>query len=557
MIKLREGAPPALVRTVAGGIHWEVNPDYLPDLFAEAAPPLDFWLRDGRAQVVKHGPHRTVYRVALPGVQFYLKHYRLANTRAWLRQLVRPSQARVEFHRALRIAARGVPTITPLALGECWRGPRPRENFFLSQNLEDTEPLNHFIETTLPQMSADEQPQVRRRLAVALAELLARMHDQGVLHQDLHPGNLLIRVGGGGIELFVIDLFAVRLQRTLSWETARDNLVMLNRWFVLRSGRADRLRFWITYWRLRRERLPDVDDVRVAARDLDQRTWASNLVFWKHRDRRCLFNNRYFRRVRSAVAVGHVVSDFDPATMVTLLADPDAPFCRPSANLLKDSPSATVAELELGGRRVIYKRFRTTSQLDPWLALVHRSKALRSWVSGQGLRERGLPTPRPLAVLHRSHNGLWQDGYLLMEKIEGARDLHAFLREPTDLGDKRRRIDEVARLVRELHRRQLSHRDLKAANVLLTDSACWLIDLVGVVRYERLRRPRRLQNLTRLHASFHQSGALTRSDKLRFLRVYQEWGLQGNASWKRWWRAIELRTQVKVARNERTGRPLA
>jgi tRNA A-37 threonylcarbamoyl transferase component Bud32 len=557
MIEQREGAPAPLIRTMAGGIHWEVNSDFFPDLFGEDGPPLDCWLRDGRAQVVKHGPHRTVYRVDLPGVRFHLKHYRLANTRAWLRQLVRPSQARVEFHRALRIAARGVPTIMPLALGERWRGPRPRENFLLSQSLEDTEPLNQFIETTLPQMPAHEQPQVRRRLAVALAELLARMHDHGVLHHDLHPGNLLIRQNGSSIELFVIDLFAVRLKRTLSWETARDNLVVLNRWFVLRSDRADRLRFWRTYWRLRRERLPDVDDVRVAALDLERRTWASNLTFWKHRDRRCLFSNRYFRRVRSAAAVGHAVSDFDSATMNSLFADPDELFRRPGVKLLKDSRSATVAELSLGGRRVIYKRFRTISTLDPWLALVRRSKALRSWVSGQGLRERCLPTPRPLAVLHRRHNGLWQDGYLLMEKIEGARDLHAFLRETATRCEKWRCIDQVARLVRELHRRQLSHRDLKAANVLLTDSACWLIDLVGVVRYERLRRPRRLQNLTRLHASFHQSEVLSRSDKLRFLRVYQEWGLLGNTSWKRWWRAIERRTKAKVLRNEKNGRPLA
>jgi tRNA A-37 threonylcarbamoyl transferase component Bud32 len=545
------------IHAAAGGIHWEVHAAYYPHLFDQDGLPLDAWLRDGRAHVVKHGPHRTVYRVALPGVHFYLKHYRLANTRAWLRQLVRPSQARVEFRRAARIAARGVPTITPLALGERWRGPRPCENFFISQTLDDAEPLNQFIETTLPHMPAAAQPRLRRCLAGALAELLARMHDRGVLHNDLHPGNLLIRLRGEHVELFVIDLFAVRLKRALGWETARDNLVMLNRWFVLRSSRSDRLRFWRTYWRLRREHLEELDDARVAALDLERRTWASNLIFWKHRDRRCLFTNRYFRRVHSAAAVGHVVNDLEAETIRALTANPDEPFRRPGVKLLKDSRSATVAELKLGGRRVIYKRFRTTSALDPWLALVRRSKALRSWVSGQGLRERCMPTPRPLAVLHRRHNGLWQDGYLLMEKIENARDLHSYLGASPDFHDKRRRIEQVAQLVRDLHRRQLSHRDLKAANVLLTESACWLIDLVGVVRYDRLRRKRRLQNLTRLHASFHQGGALTRSDKLRFLRAYQEWGLQGKESWKRWWRAVERLTRAKVLRNQKNGRPLA
>jgi hypothetical protein len=66
-----------------------------------------------------------------------------------------------------------------------------------------------------------------------------------------------------------------------------------------------------------------------------------------------------------------------------------------------------------------------------------------------------------------------------------------------------------------------------------------------------------VQNLARLHASFYQDPALTRSDKLRFLRVYLQWGLLGRGTWKRWWKEIEQATEVKVARNLKNGRPLA
>src|SRR5262249_36563325 len=140
----------------------------------------------------------------------------------------------------------------------------------------------------------------------------------------------------------------------------------------------------------------------------------------------------------------------------------------------------------------------------------------------------------------------------------------------------RDRIEQTARLVRALHSRGVSHRDLKGANILTTafpvvncernvgwvessrpaDSTSprrqqWneaegpedstqptntaqtianrpgpavsatmrdvcVIDLVGVGLGRRLRRARRVQNLARLNASVGRHPALTRTDLLRF-----------------------------------------
>jgi hypothetical protein len=214
-------------------------------------------------------------------------------------------------------------------------------------------------------------------------------------------------------------------------------------------------------------------------------------------------------------------------------------------------------------RRVIYKRFRVTKWHDPFTALARPSPALRSWIHGQGLRERCLPTARPLAVFHRRRCGLHYEGYLLTEEIPDAADLHSFVKSmehlPTSerLCNIRQRIDQIARLVSELHRRQISQRDLKAANILLTTDAAWLIDLVGLKCARRLSIGQRTQNLARLNASFIEGSSITRTDRLRFLRVYLQWGLVGKGGWKTWWRDIELATNRKIAKNQRTGRPLA
>jgi tRNA A-37 threonylcarbamoyl transferase component Bud32 len=587
---------PQLHNTTVGALHWIVSLDYRERLLGPNGLRLDEWLQSGAARIIKHGPHRTVYRVNLPGVSFYLKHNRLANTRAWLRELVRPSKARMEHDRALTVAERGVPTFTPIALGES-PGWGPGESGLITLALDGTEPLNQFLETTLHGVEPNGQVRLRHRVAVALAALLARMHDAGVCHNDLHPGNILIRLSGDQQpSVYLIDLHAVHLGGPLDWRASRDNLVMLNRWFMLRAHRSDRLRFWQAYCRARATNgvVRWIHPVTASSRhpfnfpekagEIEKRTRTSNLAFWRSRDRRCLASNRYYRSIRTASLTGIAVADLDRDVVKQLADDPDEPFRRPGVKLIKDSRSSTVAEFDLPGpqglRRVIYKRFHVTSGADPWKALLRRSPALRSWVSGHGLRERCLPTPRPLAEFHRRRNGLAYEGYLLTEKVLDAVDLAHFAANLSCLpgADRRtivlRAVEQLARLVADMHDRGVSHRDLKAVNVLVratTDQSMTdadngpfqLIDLVGVSLGDSVDRRQREQNLMRLHASFHQHVILTRTDKLRFLRAYLCRRCLGwkrarwKAHWKGWWGAVERLTRAKIARNLRNGRSLA
>ena len=161
--------------------------------------------------------------------------------------------------------------------------------------------------------------------------------------------------------------------------------------------------------------------------------------------------------------------------------------------------------------------------------------------------------------------------------LADAGDLRSFLdrllekRGDARLSTLRRLIPKLARLVLELHRRNLSQRDLKATNLILSSARCpwstlretddasphfWLIDLVGISRHGDLRRGRRVQNLARLHASFLAHAALTRTDRLRFLQIYLRCGLLGKTGWKRWWHEVAQAAQDKATRNQRNGRML-
>ncbi len=566
---------PAWTRFSSGSVRWQVHPAWQDVLFDNGTLRLAQWRDAGVVETIKEAPHRSVYRVHVPDRAIYFKHYPIADLRSKLRQVVRTSKGRNEFECALAIASRQVATFEPLAVGETPHG----ESFLITRAIEEAEPLNRFLEQTLPAKAPGERQRMRLVLTEALARFLAHTHNVGVVHPDLHAGNILVRWDPEvPPKLYLIDLHAVRLRGPLTWRQSRDNLVMINRWFVQRSHRPNRRRFWRSYVKHRRGWNLSEREERQRALELERATWNSCLRFWRGRDHRCLRTNRYFYRMSGRGCRAWAVRDLPAETLRRLLHDLDNPLTTQTGILLKDSPRARVVKCRLEpdgqARRVIYKRFHASKWTDPWFNLVRGTPAQRSWVSAFRLLDCGIPTARPLAVIERRRFGIPGDCYLITEKIQRAVELRDYVDRLAELPGAERHVavrrlaDQLGRLLRALHDRQLSHRDLKAANILVSPRGknpgisdevvqLTLIDLVGLERWRRLPHSRRVQNLGRLHASFHCHPKLSRTDKLRFLRAYLRWGLFGKKDWKAWWRQIARATRSKIARNRRRGRPLS
>jgi tRNA A-37 threonylcarbamoyl transferase component Bud32 len=309
---------------------------------------------------------------------------------------------------------------------------------------------------------------------------------------------------------------------------------------------------------------------RDRARELESTTWKSLLGFYIGREKRCLGTGRYFYRAAASGCRAWASRRLPPDVLAALLNDPEAPFRRPECRILKASSSATVGEFELVvngvARPFIYKQFHGKRWGISLGRLFRSTPAYRSWSNAFRFEDRGLPTPRALALIHRKRVGLVRDAFLLMEKAEHTRELQEHfaaldaLPGSNRLRRRRALIDAVARLLRRLHRHRFAHVDLKAPNLLVTqtdeaaDPKLLFVDLVGVARKRQVSRRRRALDLARLHVSFHDEPRLSRTDKLRFLRIYLHWALRGKRGWKWWWRQIAQRTQAKVSRNRRLGR---
>ena len=228
--------------------------------------------------------------------------------------------------------------------------------------------------------------------------------------------------------------------------------------------------------------------------------------------------------------------------------------------------------------QVIFKRFNRKKWMDPLLTLFRPPRAWRSWQAGQDLASRGIPTPQNLAYVSRrrsfkSNPFFWflpHETYLVTEKQQGAQSLAEYVRKvlpALSLSERRERIRgltaSLAQLIRSLHERSLSHRDLKGSNILIKVNSggeieqLSLIDLVGVRLRYPLPRCRRIQNLARLCLSLALVKDRTRTDLLRFLRLYLPWGLSPLGDWKGLWRKIDRAVGAKRARNLKRGRPLS
>lgn len=195
-------------QTLPGGRIW-INPD-LQDI----GPVLEFARSGGvgtlpeSARIATSSPRNRVFDLELPGIgRCILKEFSVLTNRGPFRAM--ESAFKLRFvHRGLRTmrlameAGRiGFPTYTPCAFWTDYR--HGLHNYFLYQRIEG-EPLSSLL-------PLDDAPPERRATAESAIRQLGRhvraLHDAGIVHTDLHPGNILLPLNAGpDAPIAVIDM---------------------------------------------------------------------------------------------------------------------------------------------------------------------------------------------------------------------------------------------------------------------------------------------------------------------------------------------------------------
>lgn len=343
--------------------------------------------------------------------------------------------------------------------------------------------LTRFLDParTLAQALADPATGSGTNAARALLEsaftTLGRLHQAGLVHDDLHLGNFLYHAGA----VHVLDGDAVRAPgpgRTLEPATAGRNLALLLAQLPAEwEAREDEL---LAAYRAGGAPVPDRSRLRAEVTRL--RHWRVDTFLAKTVRDCTLFSVR--RSARRFVAL---VRD-EAERLAPILAAPDRAI--ESARLLKAGRTATVALLEPpeDGERtapLVIKRYNRKNLVHALSRLWRPSRAWHSWREGHRLAFLGIATPAPLALIEERFGPLRGRAWLVTEHCPGPDLLqHLDPDRPPPEAEARALTTLFAALVRE----RISHGDLKASNLLWHAQRLFVIDLDAMTQHRSPER---------------------------------------------------------------------
>jgi len=354
------------------------------------------------------------------------------------------------------------------------------------------------------------------RFVAELAATVKRIHHSGLLHKDFHAGNFM----RDGESLFLTDLHQASILRALSLNQRLWNLSHLFHSLRSRWGEKEQMQFIEKYFE---EEPPDLEKKE----ELLQRIhlWMDRLRKrqWRSRTKRCLKESTEFSIKKERGIYYYRRREFPLDQLKGVLEKHRHSISENPSALAKLSSEVVVSLLDDGRKRVCVKQFLYPQFRDRLKGYIRRSKGLKAWIAGNGLRTRGIPSLVPLALMERKGFLGLRESYFFMETLEKGQELDRYiLRGFEDLKKRRLFIKAFAQWLSHCHEKGLYHKDMKTCNILVSDKGeDWdfnLLDLEDVLLDEKVDERKLFKNLLQLNTSVPR--LTTRTDRLRFVKNY-------------------------------------
>ncbi len=416
-----------------------------------------------------------------------------------------PTKARKEWFIAYQLQKRNLNIPEPFGWMEKVRRGFVRESYYLSEAVGSGRSLIDDPAVLKESVRMDE-----------LAKAVRKIHDAGLFHKDLHTGNLM----WSNQLFFLTDLHRANIIRKLSLKQRLWNLAQLFHSLRAIWEENDRFRFIESYF----EGSPF--DLQKRG-EFVQRVHAFMDAFqkrqWRSRTKRCLEESTDFSVKKEGRTVIYHRRDFSTERLKKSVEEHLSILQKSPTLQVKNSPKVNVSLLKDEEGRVCVKQFLYPRFLDRFKDHFRRSKGMRAWIAGNGLKARGVPALNPLGLAERRDWSGLKESFFLMEVLEGAQELDRYIFQNLENRKERRLfIDVFAQWLSHCHDKGICHGDMKTCNILVSKNGeSWnfhLLDLEAVRLNKRVREGDLLRNFLQLNTSAPK--IITTTDRFRFLRSY-------------------------------------
>lgn len=314
-----------------------------------------------------------------------------------------------------------------------------------------------------------DQQDLRFQLAQRLITVVASHHQAGLVQSDLYLKNFLLQgerivtLDGDGIRQFPSPLGRRRSLNNLALLLSKLDALDFAAWLPALLAAYASARSW--------RGAPESGEVAKLVNRLRRKVtadYADHKVFRECGDVHVEQSWRHFL----AISKAGVSSDLAAA-----MRNADALLDDPSAVVLKDGRTCTVALCEIGGCKVVIKRYNIRNIWHGLGRAFRRSRAAVSWSNAHRLKLYGIATPAPVALFEARYGGLRRQAYFIARYL-AAPDASQFLADP-NVGAELKKIfaERLARLMHRMSVLGVSHGDMKSTNIKVVDACPILIDL--------------------------------------------------------------------------------
>jgi UDP-glucose:(heptosyl)LPS alpha-1,3-glucosyltransferase len=425
------------------------------------------------------------------------------------------------------LQAAGVPTARIL---------RTEESTLFTEHIAGAQPLASLLAPDVyivGEASLKSTPEELIRLLSLCIRTIARLHQAGLVHDDLHPGNLLIQSGQAPMQdpmAYLLDGDAVQSvgsespsnpKRSDAPETTKATLENLALFLAQFTPEVDS--FFPSLVNL----YESVTGFSVNRAELDQ-------AIHRVREKRCAdYLSKTLRdctlfQVQKSFTRFQVSGRSQHNQLQQFFQKPDSLM---NGSLLKDGNTCTVTEVNIKAtvsdsirqqnqqhneqhseqqntagtdaslRTLVIKRYNIKG-LGHWLTRFWRpSRAWHSWVAGHRLKFLAIPTAEPVAMMESRFGPLRGRAWLAMAKVDGVSLDQLYPRDfPGDFEDIH--AESLAKLLGQLNEHRISHGDMKASNLIWSEErqSFVLIDL-DALKHHPLKHHSRPDSFTHAHAN--------------------------------------------------------